>query len=558
MFRFFQGRAGHHLVLAVVCGVLFLPNLGGPSLWDIDEGNNSACSQEMLESGDWVVPHFNGFLRTDKPALLYWLQLAAYYQCGVNEFSARLPSALASLAVVLLTYELGRRLFDPATGLLGGLVLASATMFCAAAHFANPDALLDACTVLTFLFLWLAFGGNSRWLMAAGAAAGLGVLAKGPVAIVLPCAAAGLFLLWSRRLRLLWDRRVLWGVLACVLVFAPWYGWVAAETKAEFLKGFLLDHNFGRFLHPMEGHSGGPAGSAAPVRYLSGALYYPLVLLAGLAPWSAFLGPAGWYGLGRRARADGTAEPAYRFLWCWVAVYFVFFAFAGTKLPNYVLPAYAPVALLVARFLERWRRGAVEPSRWLLHGGLLTFALVGVAVAVGLLIAGGVLAPSLVKGQRLPGVETWAAAGALPVLGAAAAWWLIRRQRRGPALAALATAAVVFLGVLAGWGVAAVDAGKAPRPLVQAMPPDQAGRDMRLVCYRYFQPSLVFYSHRNVSLLNNDEEALEQLRYPVEVYLFLPAADWERLQGRVQSRCRLVSRHRDLYRKCDVVLVTNR
>jgi 4-amino-4-deoxy-L-arabinose transferase-like glycosyltransferase len=559
MFRLRQDRAGHYLLLITVCAALYLPNLGGPSLWDIDEGNNSACSDEMLQSGDWVVPHFNGLLRVDKPVLLYWLQLAGYTTFGVNEFSARLPSALAALATVLLTYELGRRLFDPPTGLLGGLVLASATLFSAAAHFANPDALLDACTVLTFLCWWQAIrGGSSRWLVAAGAAAGLGMLAKGPVAIVLPCAAVGLFLLWSRRLDLLWNRHVLWGTLACGLVFAPWYAWVGVETKTEFLTGFFLTHNVRRFLDVMEGHGGGPSASGPIIHYASAALYYPLVLVAGLAPWSAFLGLAGWYGLGRRARADDGAEPAYRFLWCWIAVYLVFFTFAGTKLPNYVLPLYAPAALLVARFLERWRRGAVEPRRWLLHAGLLGFALVGVAVAVGLLIAGGVLAPSLVKGQRLPGVEVWAAAGALPVAGAAAAWWLIRRQRRGPALAALGTAAVVFLAVMAGWGVTAVDASKAPRPLVQAMLRDQDEREVRVACYRYFQPSLVFYARRDVQLLGTDRDVLEELRYPIEVYLFLPAAEWERLQPLVRTPSRLVSRHRDLYRKCDVVVVTNR
>jgi 4-amino-4-deoxy-L-arabinose transferase-like glycosyltransferase len=556
MFRLCQGRAGHHLLLIVVCAALYLPNLGGPSLWDIDEGNNSACSQDMRESGDWVVPHFNGLLRPDKPALLYWLQLAAYESFGVNEFSARLPSALAALATVLLTYELGRRLFDPATALLGGLVLASATLFCAAAHFANPDALLGACTLLTFFCVWQAFsGGSARWLVAAGAAAGLGVLAKGPVAVVLPVGATVLFLLWSRRLGLLWDRRVLWAGLACVLVFAPWYGWVAAETKAEFLRGFLLTHNVARFLSPMEGHSGGPSGSAA-VRLASAALYYPAVLLVGLAPWSAFLGLGAWYGIGRRARADG-AEPAYRFLWCWIAVYFVFFSFAGTKLPNYILPLYAPVALLVARFLDRWRRGAVEPSRWLLHGGLLGFALVGVVTATVLLIAGGVLAPSLVRGQPLPGVAAWAAAGTLPVLGAAAAWCLVRLGRRGPALATLGAAAVAFLGLLAGWGVAAVDASKAPRPLVGAMRQHQAERDVRVACYRYFQPSLVFYSRRQVHQPDNDEAVLEYLSYPVEVYLFVPAAEWERLRPRAPTG-RVVGSHRDLYRNCDVVVVSNR
>ena len=209
---------------------------------------------------------------------------------------------------------------------------------------------------------------------------------------------------------------------------------------------------------------------------------------------------------GPAARADaGAAGDAYRFLWCWVAAYLVFFTFAGTKLPNYVLPLYAPAALLVARFLERWRRGAVEPNRRLLHAGLAGFALVGVVVAAGLLVAGGVLAPSLVKGQHLPGVEVWAAAGILPVAGAAAAWWLIRRGRRGPALAALGTAAVVFLTVMAGWGVAAVDAYKAPRPLVRAMLRDQSEGEIRVGCYHYFQPSLVFYARRDVLVLDDDD-----------------------------------------------------
>src|SRR5205823_2127741 len=114
------------------------------------------------------LPTFNYQLRVDKPALLYWLQILSYRTFGVGEFAARLPSALAAILSVLVTYELGRRMFNAAAGLLAGLALASAVMFCAAAHFANPDALLTACTALTFLTFWRGIGGRP-WFAALGA-----------------------------------------------------------------------------------------------------------------------------------------------------------------------------------------------------------------------------------------------------------------------------------------------------------------------------------------------------------------------------------------------------
>src|SRR5262245_46178556 len=157
IFQRLNNRLGHYGLLLAACVVLFLPNLGGPSLWDIDEGNNVEAAREMMAKDDWIVPTFNFELRVDKPALLYWLEIAAFRTFGVNEFAGRLPSALAGLLAALATYELGRRMFGALVGLLAGLMLASAVLFCAAAHFANPDALLTACTTLTFLFFWNSF-----------------------------------------------------------------------------------------------------------------------------------------------------------------------------------------------------------------------------------------------------------------------------------------------------------------------------------------------------------------------------------------------------------------
>src|SRR5205085_4446315 len=168
----------------------------------------------MYESGNWIVPTFNFVLRVDKPALLYWLQMLGYHFFGVSEFSARLPSALAALGAVLLTYELGRKMFSAVAGLYAGLILASSILFCAAAHFANPDALLNACTVLTFLFFWRDWerGGNG-WLVLGGVSTGLAMLAKGPVGLVLPTVTILLFLLRSGQLGRYFRRQLVGGIV---------------------------------------------------------------------------------------------------------------------------------------------------------------------------------------------------------------------------------------------------------------------------------------------------------------------------------------------------------
>src|SRR5260370_39451291 len=227
MFRLLQNRLGHYLLLIAVSAVLFLPGLGAPSLWDIDEGNNAECAQEMLNADNCMVPTCNFQLRTDRPAMLYWLQMAAYRQFGINEFAARLPSALASILAVLITYELGRRLYGRCTGALAGMILASALAFCASAHFANPDALLNLFTLMTFVIFWRGYireGGS--WFALAGISTGLAMLTKGPVGLVLPASVIGLFLCWSGQLSRLCDRRLLWGLLTFLLVLGPCDGWV--------------------------------------------------------------------------------------------------------------------------------------------------------------------------------------------------------------------------------------------------------------------------------------------------------------------------------------------
>jgi 4-amino-4-deoxy-L-arabinose transferase-like glycosyltransferase len=589
-----HNRLGHYLLLLTVAGCLFLPNLGAPSLWDIDEGHNAEAAREMLESGNWLVPTFNFQLRDHKPPLLYWLQMAAYRYFGINEFAARLPSALAGLAGVLITYELGRRMFGVGTGLFAGLVLASAAMFTASAHFANPDALLDALSLLTLFLFWRGFTGNHRgWFIPAAVCMGLAVLTKGPVGL-LPAGVIGLFLLWSGRLHLLWDRRLFPAIFAFLVVAVPWYAWVTAETKGEFTRGFFLTHNVGRFLSPMENHHG-------PI------YYYLIALGLGFVPWSAFLPAAVWYslksetakerngetvrewlGLGEKEATNHTnqhefcyswlfvrfvalffrsapATPrrpfpvsAFRFLACWIAVYFLFFSLAGTKLPNYILPVYPAVAILTARFLSDWLRELIQPPAWVIGLSLGLFALVGVAVGFGLILVGGVVNLSILRGRHLPGMEVWAGMGTVLVFGAVLAWWLARRDLRRAMVGSLLVAAVLFTLPLAAWGTIQVDAFKASRPLVQEAHACQTDRDIRIGCYRFYQPSLVFYCRREVKVLNDESQVLEFLQSPLPVYLFIPAKAWETLASKAPVSSHVLASHPDLYKGYEVVVITNK
>jgi 4-amino-4-deoxy-L-arabinose transferase-like glycosyltransferase len=559
-------RAGHYTLLLVVGASLFLINLGGPALWDIDEGRNTVAAMEMRESGDWIKPTFNGQLRSHKPALLYWLQVAAFHFFGMNEFAARLPSALAALVTLLLVYEVGRAMFNPLTGLFGGLILASSALFCASAHFANPDALLLTFTTLTLLLSWLGLdpGRGAKWcLPLAGVSAGFAVLAKGPVGVALPVAVVGLYLLWSGNWRLIFDRRWLQATLLCALVAMPWYVLVTVETKREFLREFMGTHNLDRALYPMENHSGPP-------------YYYVMVVLVGLIPWSIFLGSSWWYGFWSAIRSPwcrvrstwsasrdaegGQADPApaYRFLWCWIGVYFLVFTVAATKLPNYILPVYPACALLIARFLDRWARGVLVPPRWMQATSVAWLAFIGIVTIAGLLVAGGTIEVRWLRGRSWPGLETWAILGLVLLVGAAAAAWCLRHQQRAVFLVVIFASALGFVGPMAAGASLVLDRYRAPRPLVAEAGALQRDAEIRIGCYQLEHlPSLNFYVQRNVKHCQCDQEVLDFLHSPQAGYLFLPREDWDRLAGRVTAPHRVLGRHREMYRTGEVVVVAN-
>jgi 4-amino-4-deoxy-L-arabinose transferase-like glycosyltransferase len=504
----------------------------------------------MYQSSNFVVPTFNYKLRIDKPVLLYWLQVSAYYVFGINEFAARFPSAFAALLAVLVTYELGRLMFACSTALLGAVILATSIAVGAAAHFANPDALLNLCTLLSLWCFWKHYRGDRGWwLTACGTAIGLGILAKGPVALLLPLTTIISFLLLRREIRGLWDLRILGAAFVTLMVAAPWYIWVGIETKGEWLTGFFWKHNVERTLGTLENHSG-------PF------FYYGLALIAGMMPWSIFLGPTFWHAWKRiRLREQLTPManevPAEsQFLLCWTGAWIVFFTLVRTKLPNYILPAYPAVALLTASFLDDWKRGRITLANWVMPASLACLTLAGISVSVGLLIVGDAIPLRLIR-HPLPGLEKLAWVGGVLLVGSLLAGLCYFLGRRVGFLLSIAIIGLCFSSALSLWGVNNVDQYKAPRALAELLPRDQLQREVRIGAFGYFQPSLVFYCQREVYCPENPICALELLHMPLPVYFFVSSEMWDQLRPFAPTTYRLVARHGDLYSGRDILLVTN-
>ncbi len=323
------------LALCALCLVLFFFRLGGHPLWDVDEGMHASTSKDMVQTGDWVTPQFNGKNFYDKTVLYNWFAAVAFLVFGFTEFAARVPAALLGLGTVLTTFLLGRRLLGSRAGLLAGVILATSPEFIVLSRAVVHDISLAFFVTLALSFFYRAYASVDRrgtYLMLFYASLGMAVLAKGPVGLLLPGMVIGLFLLIRGRLGFLKEMSLGWGILVFLAVAAPWYVLMSIRND-DYLRYFVLKQNLGQFL------------SKAKANHPQPFYYYVPTLVGGMLPWSFFVPLALFRSLrqGLRKLSDGVLFPLL-----WFAFIFLFFSAARSKLATYVLPCFPAVALLVA------------------------------------------------------------------------------------------------------------------------------------------------------------------------------------------------------------------
>jgi len=351
----------------------FIFGLGRLGFLGPDEPRYAEVAREMFAGGDYISTRLCGCLWFEKPVLLYWMSAISYRLFGVNEFAARLPSAMAAIATVALLFCALRRLASPRVAVCGSLVLATSGIFIAYARVAVPDMILTAAMTAALLagFLATKTKGRARliYTVLAFIFMALGVLAKGLVGVVLVLAILGVYLLITRQLGSFRWRDCLIGFVVFVAVAGTWYVPVTVRHGWAFIEEFFIRHHFQRFTSNEFGHP-------QPV------YFFLLVAIAGTAPWVFFLIPAAARLWSLRPRAEDR-DSLLALAWAWVAVPLIFFSLSESKLPGYILPISPALAVILGVEVERFRSGV--PGRTL---RIAIWATAGVlnGISIGLIV----------------------------------------------------------------------------------------------------------------------------------------------------------------------------
>ena len=484
--------------LVALMTLAWLGSLSARHLDKTDEGRYAEIPREMLASGDWLTPHLDGLKYFEKPPLQYWGSAAAYRAFGVSEWSSRLWCGLCSLLGVFVIGFTGSRLFGARAGAFAAAVLASSLLYLLMGHLDTLDMGLTFFMEAGLCAALLARAddqpGRARnWMLGAWIAFALAVLSKGLIGIVLPGAVLTLYLALTRDWVFL--RRILtWrGMLAFLVIGAPWFIAVSV-VNPDFARFFFIHEHFERFL-TNSAHRAGPWW------------YFIPVIALGAVPWLSWLPAALWNGARRDAPASiPAASPEARFapallLVLWSAFIFVFFSVSSSKLPSYVLPIFPALALLIGRHLD-----GASPRSLRVHAAIVALAALGLAAVAwnASRLAPPRTPPDGLEVAAYAAFGRWLLAASLVWLGGALALAGLARRATRAALFAFALAGI-GAGLIALCGYSALDRYASSYYVAQALRGtiDENGA---LYSVEMYDQSLPFYLGRTMTLVNQRDE----------------------------------------------------
>jgi 4-amino-4-deoxy-L-arabinose transferase-like glycosyltransferase len=409
--------------LLVASAILLFVDLGGSTIWDANEAFYVETPRQMVLSGDYVNPSFNGAPRFNTPVLSYWIVAGVYKVMGVSVTAERVAIAFGALLLIGATFMIGRTLGGPNAGVIAALVLASAPRVMLYSRRIFIDVWLTTFLALALMCYVLAEAyPHRRRLSLAGmyAAIGLAMLTKGPVAVVLPGLALLIHLVMTRTLRDLRVMMIPTGLVIIAAIVAPWYIADYHQHGWQHIHDFFIGENLDRYTETY-GYQNRPPW------------FYIPVLLSDLTPWSLFLPAAVW--LAWRER-----RPDLRLMIIWIFVFAGVFSLSKTKQDLYIFPAAPAIAALIGVLIAR----SIGFTAAIRKDGVERLARAGALVTALLLVAVGVLAAYLTWWTSdIPNLNQLAMAGTVLAVGGVVTCVLVIRARLLTVAVSLGATAVV-------------------------------------------------------------------------------------------------------------------
>jgi len=354
-------RSTATIIVGLGIAVLWL-NFWGWDLWAPDEPRYAQIAREMVEQGHWLVPHLGGKVYSEKPPLFFWLIAFSYGIFGVDVFAVRIISVLSASGSILLTYFLGKRLFGSTGGICSAMVLSTSVLFIHLGRRANIDATLLLTVTASLALIAKAYFDEKKSLyMPAYLLMAVGVLLKGPVALLLPVVVMLLYFVLIRETRQLGCARLWMGLIIVVVVVGAWLVPASLWGGSDYFNTVVFKQNLGR--------------AVSSFSHKKPVYYYLLQFPPNFFPWIVFF-PQALY----TAIRNKTRERLFPVVW--FAGIFVFFSLMSGKRGLYMLPLFPAAALITGSFFRDILDGTIRRRIVTAAALVLAAALAAVAVAV--------------------------------------------------------------------------------------------------------------------------------------------------------------------------------
>ena len=503
------------IILILLSTALFFFKLGSFSLYAAAETTYGEFIKQMRLTGDWITFHYNGEIIFDKPPLYYWLAAIMTYIFGFTEFAIRFWAALCGALTVVATYFLGKSFYNKKVGFMSGLIVMTALQFLVQSRIAEIDILLTLLITLTFLFFW-----QRKYLLMYLCMA-LGMLVKGIIGVAIPGFAIFLFLLFRNELKKLFEMKIPIGIIIILAIGLPWYliEWlIHGQEFLNFALGFLF---LSRFQGVVSGHPG-------PW------YYYFLALTFGFFPWSHFLP----YALTRTWK-ERLAKPELLSL-CFIIPVFIVFSVAKTKLPNYVLPIYPFLAIMVAKLWDDFL-GSQEKLIKGMRGANILLLIIALLMIIGFIILG----TSNYSGQYyelMPHLKLLAGVLIGGSLISVVAFFL---KNYKVSFYSLPTMVFVIALILTTLTLPAVENYKGSKFLGQKVAENIQENEVIAAYEAGNRPSVVLHNVKPVIYLNSYGDVVSLFRTN-KGYLFIETENYEKIKQKMLRNARIFSTKGDL------------